>query len=50
MKPDCCGLTQDSGKSAAVIDAVGAKLYAKLWQPLRPHLAGIYTVLIAPDG
>jgi CHAT domain-containing protein len=28
----------------------GAELARLLWQPLRPHLEGVHTVLIGPDG
>src|SRR5262249_24316604 len=34
----------------AQLDVLGHKLHDRLWQPLRPHLRSINTVLIAPDG
>jgi tetratricopeptide (TPR) repeat protein len=32
------------------LGAAAAELHRRVWEPLRPHLAGARTVLIAPDG
>jgi tetratricopeptide (TPR) repeat protein len=38
-----------NGRQSA-LDAPALELARLIWQPLRPHLAGVKTLLVAPDG